>query len=138
MNEKSEPLVDFTRRGRIDVGTIHVSSVLSAINITAFGAEVLAYIAKRPGLNLLLDFQNVDYLSSAVLTELLKIKKSVLDSEGRLRLCGLSKTILEVFEITNLDKLFDLHQDDLEPNLQRFERSLDIAIQDAAWKDPQA
>ena len=64
-------LVEFTERGAITVGVVQAGSVLDALNVAQFGASVLTYVKQHAGLRLLLDFHNVGYLSSAVLTELL-------------------------------------------------------------------
>lgn len=134
--EAREQIVEFSDQGRVNVGTVRTSSVLSTINVVEFGNEVIAYIEARPGINLLLNFENVDYLSSAVLTELLRINKAIEAAKGQLRLCGVSKVIMEVFQITNLDKMFTIYHDDLSGGLRRFERALDVAAEEAAWKDP--
>lgn len=127
------PLIEFQVRGRITLGTVRSSSVLSARNVAIFGADVLDYVKKHPGLNLLLNFENVDYLSSAVLTELLKIRAAIEEVKGNLRLCAVSPVIHKAFEITNLDKMFVIHSDRAEADVKRFERALDIAAQEASW-----
>lgn len=136
MSEASERIVDFSEEGKIVVGTIRTTSVLSAINVAEFGNEVVEYVEARPGISLLLNFENVDYLSSAVLTELLRINKAIEDAKGQLRLCSVSKVIMEVFQITNLDKMFTIYHDDVTGGLRRFHRSLEVAAEEAAWKEP--
>ena len=136
MTADSDQIVDFTKEDRVTIGTIRTSSVLSAINVAEFGNEVVAYVETRPGLNLLLNFEHVDYLSSAVLTELLRINKAIEGVKGKLRLCSVSNVILEVFQITNLDKMFTIFDEDLEGGLRRFQRALDIQAEEAAWKEP--
>lgn len=138
MDKNREPLLQFEQNGRIHIGTISRSSVLSTLNIVEFGNEVLAYIEKQPKVNLLLNFEHVDYLSSAVLTELLRIHKAIQQCNGKLRLCAVSPVIREVFEITNLDSIFVIHPDGAEADLKRFERSLDIEAESAAWEEPGA
>lgn len=136
MSEASNQVVDFSEEGRLSIGTVRTSSVLSAINVAEFGNEVVAYIESRPGINLILNFEHVDYLSSAVLTELLRINKAIEEAKGQLRLCSVSKVIMEVFQITNLDKMFTIYHDDLAGGLRRFNRSLEVAAEEAAWKEP--
>jgi anti-sigma B factor antagonist len=133
MPDNHERLIDYTQIGRITVAVIRASSVLSALNVVEFGNELLSRVREHPGLNLLLNFEHVDYLSSAVLTELLRVNRAVQEGQGRLRLCGISPTIREIFEITNLNKLFSIHDDDLETSVKRFERALDIEAEEAAW-----
>lgn len=136
MTSKRQELLSFEEQGRIWVGTIRANSVLSASNVSEFGAEVLAFVAEHPGVNLLLNFEHVDYLSSAVLTELLRVNKAIQDSQGSLRLCAVAPVIREVFEITNLDQIFVIHSDDVETDLARFKRSLEIAEREKAWDPP--
>ena len=136
MSEAHDRIVDVEVQGKIVVGTIRTTSVLSAINVAEFGNEVVAKIEGSTGINLLLSFENVDYLSSAVLTELLRINKAIQEAQGQLRLCGVSKVILEIFQITNLDKMFAIYHDDVTGGVRRFMRSLEVAAEEAAWKDP--
>lgn len=136
MSEAQDRIVRFEQEGAIVVGTIRTTSVLSAINVAEFGNEVVGHVDGAPGINLLLNFENVDYLSSAVLTELLRINKAIQEARGQLRLCGVSKVILEIFQITNLDKMFSIYHDDVTGGVRRFLRSLEVAAEDAAWKDP--
>lgn len=136
MGGKKATLVDFKESGRITIGTVRASSVLSAINVAEFGREVLHFVEKNPRLNLLLSLEHVDYLSSAVLTELLRINKAVQEQNGQLRICAIAPTIREIFQITNLDKLFVLSDEDADSNVKRFERAIEIAAQEAAWQDP--
>lgn len=133
-----ESLVEFRRAGRIDVGTVRTSSVLSAINVAEFGQEVINHIGKRKRVHLLLSLEHVDYLSSAVLTELLRIHKAIEERKGSMRICAVSHTIREIFEITNLDKLFVLSDEDAAANIRKFERALEIAAEDEAWQEPTA
>lgn len=129
--------VSFEERGNIDVGTILSTDMLDGMNVTHFGEEVLNHIGTKPGLHLLLNFEKVTYMSSAALTELLKINESVRLTKGSVRLCSLSTDIRQVFEITNLEKLFVIHEDDsLDAAIQRFERSLAVAADEEAWSSP--
>lgn len=133
------PLVDFSERGVITIGKVRAGSVLDAVNVTQFGKDVLDYVSAHPDLNLLLDFQSVEYLSSAVLTELLRINQACKDNGGGMRLCGLNEDIAKVFEITNLDRMFIIYGA-LDDAVKRYARSLTIQAEEQAWshvrKDP--
>jgi len=125
-------LLSFEKHGAITVGRVHAASVLDALNVTRFGEEVMSYLREHPNTNLLLNFQSVDYLSSAVLTELLRINQTIQQTKGSLRLCGLNKNVHKVFEITNLDQVFTIYGD-MTKALQQYERSLAVAAEDDAW-----
>ena len=68
---------------------------------------------------ILLNFGNVEYLSSAALGKLISMQKSVKDAGGQLRLCRIHPQIYEVFRITKLTKLFDIYADE-QLALQKF------------------
>lgn len=61
--------------------------------------------------NLIIDFSSVQFLSSAVLGLLIRISKKVNEHRGKLKLCGISTRIYEVFKITRLDEIFDIYDD---------------------------
>jgi len=131
-----EALVRFQPSDQVTVGTIEGATVLDGMNVTGFGDRVIEYVKDKSGLHLLLDFDNITYMSSAGLTELLRINHALGASKGSIRLCNLSCDIRKVFQITNLDRLFAIHEDEnVEAAVQRYERSLTIAADENAWEN---
>jgi anti-anti-sigma factor len=130
---QQQPLVSFQQQGEITEGIILSPSVLDSLNVSQFGNEVIAYVQGHPRVNLLLNFERVNYLSSAVLTELLRINEAVQEGDGHLRLCALNKDIHKVFEITNLDKIFVIYGAPDEAQ-ERFVRSLQVEAQEESWE----
>jgi len=57
---------------------------------------------------LIVDFEDLDYISSAGLRVLLKAAKSVKRSEGKIVLCSMKDYIKEVFEIAGFVSLFPI------------------------------
>ena len=57
---------------------------------------------------LILNFENVRFMSSAFLGLLVKIHKRVIEMGGHLQLFNLDPKIQKVFEITQLTKVFDI------------------------------
>lgn len=57
---------------------------------------------------LLLNFQGVKFMSSAMLGKLLPLHKRCKNDKITLKFCNISPNLLEVFKITNLTKLFDI------------------------------
>ena len=132
--ETPESLVQFRPSGSVTVGTIEGTSVLDGMNVSDFGNFVLEYVKDKSELHLLLNFENISYMSSAGLTELLRINEALRASDGSIRLCNLSCEIRKVFHITNLDQLFAIHEDEsVESAVRRFERSLTVAADEDAW-----
>ena len=98
----SEAMVQFREQEGFVIGAVTASKVLDALNVTDFGEEVLAYVSAHSGLRLILDFEKVHYLSSAVLTELLRIKDAVEDNGGGIRLAGLRDEHRRVIQLRYL------------------------------------
>lgn len=72
--------------------------------------EELSKIAdSKPGVQLLLTFKNVEHMSSAALGMLVTLKKKVEHQSGKLKLSDINPQIYEVFKITRLNKMFDIH-----------------------------
>lgn len=82
------------------------NKILDEANIADIGATLNALIDEGPNPKLLLDFSNVDHLSSAALGMLINVNNRIKQNNGSLRLCNIKAQILEVFVITNLNKLF--------------------------------
>jgi anti-sigma B factor antagonist len=58
---------------------------------------------------LILDFQELDYISSAGLRVLLKAAKELKRSNGRLALCALKDYIKEIFEMSGFVSFLPIH-----------------------------
>jgi anti-sigma B factor antagonist len=71
-----------------------------------------ALLAQVGGARLVLNFDAVRYMSSAVLAVLLKGARRVSDMGGQLRLCCLAPGLLEVFRASGLDRVFEIHDEE--------------------------
>jgi anti-sigma B factor antagonist len=85
-------------------------NILDEANIQRIGEEIVAVIEQRDRPKLLINFENVDHLSSAALGTLITINNKVRARSGQLRLAEIDPQIYEVFVITKLNKLFDIHE----------------------------
>jgi anti-sigma B factor antagonist len=97
--------------GKVAVVEFTQSKILDEANITEIGGQVNALIDEAGKPRLLLDFANVDHLSSAALGMLINANNRIREKNGELRLCNIEKQILEVLAITKLDKLFKICPD---------------------------
>lgn len=68
---------------------------------------------------LMISFVNVDYIDSSFLGALVAILKALLPLEGKLVLFGMNSDILNLFQLTRLDKIFTL-KNSLEDALKEF------------------
>ncbi|HUW84172.1 MAG TPA: STAS domain-containing protein [Phycisphaerae bacterium] len=83
--------------------------ILEELSITEIGEELSNLVDSQPGIKLLLNFSSVDHLSSAALGMLITLNKRVTQANGALKLSNINAQIYEVFKITRLNKVFDIH-----------------------------
>lgn len=70
--------------------------------------QVLAEYLKNPGSHLLLDFDELDYISSAGLRVVLNAAKVYREVEWQFAACNLQDHVREVFEISGFDSFIDI------------------------------
>lgn len=85
-------------------------NILDEGNIQVIGDEIAGLIDAEAEPRLLISFDNVDHLSSAALGTLITINNKVRHKGGQLRLANIDPQIYEVFVITRLNKLFEIHE----------------------------
>jgi anti-sigma B factor antagonist len=88
--------------------------IIDAANIQELGDELFSLVEKEQRKNVLLNFNNVEFLSSAALNKLIILDKKVKAHTGKLRMCNLKPEIYEVFAITRLNQLFDIKNTEAE------------------------
>ena len=116
-----------TRRRRLeveDIGDVTVVNftdrkILDEQNIQLIGDQLFSLVDEVGRRKLLLNFVNVEYLSSAALAKLITLNKKLQQAGGRLIMCNIDPQIYEVFEITKLSKLFNIYPGEQEA-LQAF------------------
>jgi len=85
-------------------------NILDEANIAQISEEIGNLIDDESLPKFLIDFSNVDHLSSAALGALITINNKIKAKDGQLRLSNINDQIIEVFEITRLDRLFQIHK----------------------------
>ena len=100
--------VDIEEVGDITVATFVDKKILDEGNIQIIGNQLFSLVEEDGREKIVLDFSNVEYLSSAALGKLITMDKKVKSAKVKLRLCSVRPDIYEVFAITKLNKLFDM------------------------------
>lgn len=85
-------------------------NILDEANIQAISEEITGVIESATTPKLLISFSNVDHLSSAALGALITINNKIREKSGQLHLSNIDPQIYEVFMITRLNKLFNIHE----------------------------
>ena len=108
MPENRSPLTVSNRDGICFV-EFNDRKILEELAINQIGQELANLVDEHKPINLLLNFKNVEHLSSAALGMLITVNKRVSEQKGRLKLSDIKPQIFEVFKITSLHKVFDIH-----------------------------
>lgn len=97
--------------GDVTVATFTRPTIRDEGPVRLIDEQLAGLIRGREGPRLLLDFSQVEYLSSALLGKLAGFGAGIIKAGGRLALCGLRPEIYRLFEVTRLDRKFEMYPD---------------------------
>jgi anti-sigma B factor antagonist len=83
--------------------------ILDSQRIEQVGKELQGAIAQALHKKMLVNFRGVSFMSSAMITKLVMLQKSTKGLSVTLKFCEVSPNVMEVFKITKLNKVFDIH-----------------------------
>lgn len=99
--------------GTVRVVRFHDREIRDDAVIEEIAKELFGLIeSTERGANVVLNFQNVSFLSSAALVKLIAAYKMIKSRGGGLKLCSIRPEFKEVFSITHLDRLFEILPDE--------------------------
>ncbi len=105
--------IDVSDVGEVSVVQFKDRKILDESNIQEMGRELFELVEPKRA-KILLNFMNVEFLSSAALGKLITLDKKLKAAKGQLKLSNIRPEIYEVFAITRLNKLFDIHDDEAD------------------------
>ena len=105
---KKNALIAVAMIEEVGVVTFLTTQVLDELNVQQLGEELLDLVEKRYIVKIVINFENIKFLSSAVLGKLISLNKRLAAEKGRLAFCLIREDILQVFRITRLDKLIPI------------------------------
>jgi anti-sigma B factor antagonist len=89
------------------VVTFNEKSLLSGHVIQDVAAEMALIDGPSPP-KVLINFDGVEYLSSALLAELNRLKRRIEAAGGQTRLCCIPHDLVEIFSVTGFDHKFEI------------------------------
>ena len=105
----SHKRIDVSKVGDVTVVKFVDRKILDEAGIQELGAELFSVVEHDNRRSILVNFDNVDFLR--VSNDDAYEVKSV---QGRLKMCNIRPEILEVFQITKLNKVFDIRGEEAE------------------------
>ena len=106
--------INVAKIGDVTVVKFLDKKILDEANIQELGLELFSLIEHDNRKSILLNFSDVEFLSSAALGKLITLDRKVKASKGRLKMSNIRPEIFEVFQITKLNKVFDIRNDESE------------------------
>lgn len=85
---------------------LRMSSILDGPVIEDIGRTLFDLVDNRAVDKLVIDFGSVSFLSSSMLGVLVSLQKKANAVDGKMILCGLRPSLMKIFTITRLEKIF--------------------------------
>ncbi len=99
--------------GEITIVSFLNKKILDKETITEIGEDLFSLVDQYDRKKILLNFGSVEFMNAAFLNKLVVLNKKVQDKGGgKLVMCSINDDIYEVFEITKLNRLFDIQKDE--------------------------
>lgn len=80
--------------------------------LTRIFDDIDAALGKSDEDRVIVDFTPVQFMASSALGKLVQLNKKAAEFKAKLKLCGITPQIFEVFKITKLHKVFDIESDE--------------------------
>lgn len=112
-----EQLVDVSEEKRGDVIILRIKGRLDAISTGSAEKKVFDLINHGQS-KLLLDFADVDYLSSAGMRLLLATTKKLKSMSGKLVICSVSTNVMDVLKMSGFDHILDVSKNEEDAMLK--------------------
>ena len=100
------------RLGDVTIVTPQETRLLESRQLEALGNELYRLVDQMDRKKLVVDCSKVQFMASAAIGVFVNLQKKSRAIKGTLVICGLRKELMQVFEITNLVKLFKFAPDE--------------------------
>ena len=85
--------------------------VMDPARIEQMGAELLSLLDDEDNEDLVVNFENVSFFSSAAINKLIVLEKHIRARGGEIRLTNLQPEVRDLFSYTHLDQVFQIRDD---------------------------
>lgn len=86
-------------------------SIIDEAQITGLGDELLELV-KSENSKIVVNFENVSFMSSAMIGKLIHFNTRCKEEKLQLRLCNINENVMTVFTLMNLQKVFAIDKDE--------------------------
>ncbi len=107
-----QPPVTFKATAQVLTLFLTEAKILDEDAIEQMHDKVVSFLEEAEQPNVLLDFRMVKFMSSAALGMLIRISKKCKELNQAVKVCSISDDLQQVFQITRMDKVFDIYDND--------------------------
>jgi len=108
-------------KGEVLVVNFNDAKILDEAKIQQIGKELMDKVGETTDKKLLLNFDSVTFMSSAMIGKLILLNKKCKADDINVKMCNISPNVMEVFKLMRLNKILDLQADE-EKALASFEK----------------
>lgn len=101
--------MEITNRKEKDAMVVSIKGRLDAVSSPEFEKELEKLIAEGEK-DFVIDFAEIDYISSTGLRSILETAKKLKEKEGKLLLASLKNVVKEVFEISGFSAIIPIYE----------------------------
>jgi len=89
---------------------VHVSGRVDSVNAEQFHSSLATTIHEpETDLPVALDFEKLDFISSAGLRTILQVAKQLGGNQQKFALFSLTASVMEIFQLSGFDRIVDIH-----------------------------
>ncbi len=95
-----------------DVLVVYITAakILDNAKIQQLGQEMNQIAEQNPGAKVVLNFQDVKFMASAMINNVMNFHRKCQKNDIKLKLCDISPDIQQVFDLMKLHKVLDLQK----------------------------
>ena len=108
--ESNSARVEIRQKGDVTILELLDKEILDEVTINEISDTLFSVVAESSPLKMVLSFAQVKHLSSMALGTLIRLSKRIEEGGGALKLCNIAPALYEIFVITKLNRLFDIHE----------------------------
>ncbi|MCB0833700.1 MAG: STAS domain-containing protein [Bacteroidetes bacterium] len=108
------------RKDNIDVSVLYLKGYLDAHTYPNFENELQKLVDERR-YKIIVDFQDLNYISSAGLGVFMGFIETVRDNQGDIKLCSMSPKVFKVFDLLGFPTIYQIVKNPDEAH-EKFER----------------
>lgn len=106
--------IDLKNVDKVSVVRFRDQKLMDPNRIETLGKELLSLVDRDEFENVVINFENVSFFSSAAINKLILLEKRVKGQGGQIRLSNLRPEVRDLFSYTNLDSMFQIKDEEAE------------------------